>query len=59
MYGLGTLAFLVVPSMLPGATVTGLIKGYIGLLLIICGILCIWGVLRAMQSPAVGTSKRH
>ena len=59
LYGLGTLAFLVVPSMLPGATVAGLIKIYIGLLIIICGILFVWGVLRAMRTPAVGTWKRH
>jgi hypothetical protein len=59
LYGLGTLVSLVVPSNLPGATVTGLIKGYIGLLVISYGIICVWGVLRAIRTPAVGISKRH
>jgi hypothetical protein len=59
LYGLGTLVFLVVPSMMPGATVTGLVKLYIGFLVICYGIICAWGVLRAMRTPVAGISRRH
>jgi hypothetical protein len=53
LYGLGTLAFLVVPSLLPGTTVAGLIKGYMGFLVVSYGIVCVWGILCALRTPVV------
>ena len=59
LYGLGTLAFLVVPPLLPWTTVVGLIKGYMVFLVVSYGIVCVWGILRSLRTPAGGRSARH
>lgn len=58
LYGLGMLVFLVAPPLLHGNTVTGLIKGYMGFLVISLGIVCVWGMLRTLHTPARGNSTR-
>ncbi len=48
-FGLGTLAVLVVPPLIPGVTGRGLIMGYIGALVAVYSVVCIWGVVRSMR----------
>lgn len=52
LYGLGALVFMVVPPLLPGTTVSGVIMGYIGFLALSYGLVCVWGVVRALRTPA-------
>lgn len=49
-YGLGTLAVLVIPPLIPGATVRGLIMGYGGALGIFLAIFFVWGTVRNLHS---------
>lgn len=48
-YGLGTLAAIVVPTLIPGATKNGLIMGYVGVLVGVVGIVCVWGMVRSLK----------
>lgn len=60
LYGLGTLAVFGLPPLIPGATVNGVIMGYLGVLLVGYGVICIWGMLRAVSrsDPAATRRKR-
>jgi hypothetical protein len=50
-YGLGTLAFLVIPPLIPGVTTSGLIMGYVGALVIVYTVICVWGMVRSLYPP--------
>ena len=50
-YGLGTLAVIVIPPLIPGATGPGLIMGYMGALVAVLTIVCVWGMVRSLQPP--------
>jgi hypothetical protein len=50
MYGLGTLAVLVIPPLIPGVTTPGLIMGYIAALVIVFTVVCVWGMVRSLYS---------
>lgn len=50
-YGLGTLAVIVIPLLIPGATGPGLIMGYMGALVAVLAIVCVWGMVRSLQPP--------
>jgi hypothetical protein len=58
-YGLGTLAVLVIPPMIPGVTGRGLIVGYVGTLVTIYTIVCIWGIVRDLRSPVAHMGVRR
>ncbi len=47
-YGLGTLAVIVVPPLIPGVTGHGLIMGYMGALVAILGVVFVWGMVRSL-----------
>jgi len=59
LFGMGTLAFMTVPALMPGVTSDALIKGYLGFLLASYGVVCIWGIFRALHKPAGRMSARH
>jgi len=59
LYGLGALAILVIPPMVPGVTGHGLIMGYMGMLVVLCGIICVWGIVRGLRSPVNRTATRR
>jgi len=59
LYGLGTLAILVIPPMVPGVTGRGLIMGYMGMLVVLYGIICVWGIVRGLRSPVNRTATRR
>ena len=50
-YGLGTLAVIVIPPLIPGVTGNGLIMGYMGALVAVLGIVCAWGMVRSLRPP--------
>ena len=50
-YGLGTLVVIVIPPLIPGATGTGLIMGYMGALVAVLGMVCVLGMVRSLQPP--------
>jgi len=52
-YGLGTLAVIVIPPLIPGVTGPGLIMGYMGTLVAVLGLVCVWGMVRSLK-PAGG-----
>ncbi len=56
MYGLGTLAFLVVPPLVPVFTGRGLIMGYMIVLVTVYTVVCLWGIGRALHFT--GTQKK-
>ena len=62
-FGLGTLAVIAIPPLIPGVTGNGLIMGYMGGLLAVFGVVCIWGVVQGLRSPgghhAESRSRRH
>jgi hypothetical protein len=58
-FGLGTLAVLVVPPLIPGVTGRGLIMGYIGALVAAYFVICVWGILRSMQISATHDNGRR
>lgn len=58
LFGLGMLAFVTVPLLLPGITVNDLIRGYLGFLLTAYGIVCVWGIVRSLARPRVSTQQR-
>lgn len=47
-YGLGTLAVIMIPPMIPGVTGNGLIMGYIGALVAVLTLVCVWGMVRSL-----------
>lgn len=47
---MGVLAVLVIPPMIPGVTVRGLIMGYVGMVMALYGIVCVWGIVRGLLS---------
>jgi hypothetical protein len=49
-YGLGTLAVLVFPPLIPGATVHGLIMGYGAALGVLLATFFVWGAVRNLHS---------
>lgn len=58
-FGLGTLAVLVVPALIPGVTGRGLIMGYIGALVAVYFVICVLGVLRSMHISATHDNGRR
>jgi hypothetical protein len=50
-YGLGTMSVLVIPPFIPGVSSRGLIMGYMGAVVAIFAIVCIWGMIRSLRSP--------
>ena len=48
-YGLGTLAVVVIPTLIPGVTGRGLIMGYMGALATVFTIICVWGMVRSLH----------
>jgi hypothetical protein len=49
-YGLGTLAVLVIPPLIPGTTVRGLIMGYGDVLGIFLATFFVWGMVQHLHS---------
>jgi uncharacterized membrane protein len=49
-YGLGALAVIVIPPLFPGVTGRGLIMGYMGALVAVLTIVCVWGMVRSLHS---------
>ena len=47
-FGLGTLAVITIPPLIPGVTGRGLIMGYMGGLVAIFTVVCVWGMVRSM-----------
>jgi len=58
-YGLGTLAVLVLPPLIPAVTGRVLMMGYLGLLVAIYETVCAWGVAHALRRPAGGAATRR
>lgn len=58
-FGLGTLAVLVIPPLIPGVTDRGLIMGYTGTLAAVYTIVCVWGAVRSMRSSAAQENGRR
>ena len=52
-YGLGALAVIVIPPLIPGVTGPGLIMGYMGALVAVLTIVGVWGMVRSLK-PAGG-----
>ena len=50
-YGLGTLAVIMIPPLVPGVTGNGLVMGYMGALVAVLGIVCAWGMVRSLRPP--------
>jgi len=48
-YGLGALAVIVIPTLIPGVTGRGLIMGYMGALAAVFTIICVWGMVRSLR----------
>ena len=48
-YGLGTLAVIVIPPLIPGVTGNGLIMGYMGALVAVLALVCVWGMVRSLR----------
>lgn len=58
LFGLGTLALMALPPLLPGMTTDLLLKGYLGFLAVSYGIICVWGIARGLAGPHAGAAQR-
>ena len=47
-YGLGTLAVILLPPLIPGVTGRELIMGYMGALVTVFSVVCVWGMVRSL-----------
>lgn len=59
LFGLGMLAFMAVPPLIPGMTANALIKGYIGFLAVCYGVICVWGIMRSFSQQHGGSAVSH
>jgi len=50
-FGLGTLAVIVIPPLIPGVTGSGLVMGYMSALVGVFTVVCLWGMVRSLSPP--------
>ncbi len=58
MYGLATLAVIILPPLIPGVSVRGLVMGYMIVLALLVATGMLWATLRAFRSRSHHASQR-